>query len=183
MDCLDGGFVFLCFGALGFSLSSAKGGVLILRSASVGTECFAILRLIVGLVGFSASSVGTERRSLGIVGLLRISVLSVGTERHFMGVVQVLCFVARSVGTEPRSAGSVSANIFNCPSSVSSTLLSGSLAPVGTDCCDDEWGKGLGLLGFFLFGERGGVGGGGLSEGLPRYSLGAYVSLYSYLFV
>ena len=132
MYCLEGGFVFRCFGALGFNLSSAKGGVLVLRSASVGTECFAFLRLVVGLVGFLVSSVGTERFSFGRVGLLLIFVLSVGTERHLMGVELGMCCVAGSVGTEPRSPGSVSANILICPSSVSSTFLPGSLAPVGT---------------------------------------------------
>ena len=80
--CLRGGFVFRCFGALGFNLSSAKGGVLVLRSASVGTECFAFLLLVVGLLGFLGSSVGTERFSFGMEDLLLVLVLSVGTERH-----------------------------------------------------------------------------------------------------
>ena len=164
--CLEGGFVFRCFGALGFNFSSAKGGVLILRSASVGTECFAVLWVVVGLVWDLASSVGTERRSMGVLPVVRL--------------VQV---VSLSVGTELRPMGMASVVTFSCPVLVSCTLLPWSLAPVGTDCCVSVWGKGLGLLGFFLHGERGGVGGGGLSEGLPRYSLRAYVSSYWYLFV
>ena len=132
----------------------------------VGTECFAVLWVVVGLLWDLASSVGTERRSMGVLPVVRL--------------VQV---VSLSVGTELRPMGMASVVTFSCPVLVSCTLLPWSLAPVGTDCRMSVWGYGLGLLGFFLHGERGGVGGGGLSEGLPMYSLGAYVSVYSYLFV
>ena len=87
----------------------------------VGTECFAVLWLVVGLVWDLASSVGTERRSLGV-----------------LPVVGLVWVVALSVGTELRPTGMASVVTFSCPVSERDTLLPWSLDCLRTQNCSLE---------------------------------------------
>ena len=144
--CVVGGMVRRCFGALGFKSFPVFAGGLVLRSASVGTECFAVLGLLLEGVAVSVGTehrtlgiapvVGTEPRSLGIAPaasslLLEGVAVSVGTEHRTLGI-------APAVGTELRSLGIAPAVTRIWPSCVYRTCLS--LTSVRAECWVDGWG-------------------------------------------